>query len=315
MFKKRSCYIITKPLQYINATNIEDINTKDCYITDTFLDAKNFANEISRQSNHWNNVYFVTSKHIALKEIFKKKSEYINLYLDSDIGIYLRLFLSLLYPIKVYVYEEGLASYLPKVREKNKNNYLKFIIDYFLGENWSGGSFRTKSVYLYHPNAFKSLVGVNKKTILPFKQPFLNHLASLSDIRTFYNPEKVEIYKGKKILLYLMSWTLNQQYEDIYNKYPDFVKIIKIHPHVRNESISKDLLHFDFYPDSRIPSELLIAAFIEIAEKLVIIHEGTAAMLNFNNNKISEYNIATIKYSNLYKKIKKEFEREELNEI
>ena len=49
--KKKSCYIVTKPIQYINATNIEDDNDKDCFITDTFFDANKFAKEMQKKSN------------------------------------------------------------------------------------------------------------------------------------------------------------------------------------------------------------------------------------------------------------------------
>ena len=221
------------------------------------------------------------------------------------------MFLVLLYPIKIYVYEEGLASYIPEIREKGNNSF-KFLIDRFLGKNWSGGSFRTKGVYLYHPNAFKKLVGTKKRTqILSFKRPLMDHLNSLSDIKTFYSQDKFDFLRGKNIFLYLTSWTLNPQYKGIYYKYPEFIKIIKFHPHIRKKSVSKDLLHFDFYPDSTIPAEILISTFIQIAEKIVIVHEGTAAMLNFlGEKKIIEYNIADAKYNATYLKIKNEFMNE-----
>lgn len=309
--RKKSCYIVTKPIQYINATNIEDDNIKDCYITNTFSDAKKFADEMNKLSNHWERIHFAISKQNALKVILRHKSEYSKLYLDSDVGIILRIFLVLLYPVKIYVYEEGLASYTPEIREKKINSF-KFFIDRFFGKNWSGGSFRTEGIYLYHPKAFQSLVETNKKIqILPFKQPLMNHLNSLSDIKIFYSQDEFDFLKGKNILLYLTSWTLNPLYQEIYYKYPEFIKIIKFHPHIKKESASNNLLHFDFYPDSTIPAEILISTFIEIAGKIVIIHEGTAAMLNFiGEKKIIEYNIADAKYNAKYMKVKKEFEKE-----
>lgn len=310
---KKSCYIVTKPIQYINATNIEDINDKDCYITNTFSDAEKFAIEMKDLSNHWKNIFIVRTKHRALINVLRRKSEYSNLYLDSDVGIILRLLLVLLYPIKIYVYEEGLASYIPEVRQKVRFiNVFKFLIDFFLGKNWSGGSFRTEGIYVYHPNAFKTLVNKSIKIqILPFKKPLINHLNSLPDIRNFYSQDKFDYLKGKNILLYLTSWTLNPLYEELYHMYPNFIKIIKLHPHIKKESVPNELFHFDYYPDSTIPAEILISTFIELAEKIVIIHEGTAAMLNFvGEDKIIEYNIANAKYNEIYMKIKNEFEKE-----
>lgn len=310
--RKISCYVITKPVQYINATNIDDDNEKDCYITNTFSDAELFAKEMENRSTHWKNIFFVNSKLRALYNILRHKSKYSSIYLDSDMGIILRLFLVLLYPKKIYVYEEGLASYIPELRlhEINTKYSYKFLIDAFLGENWSGGAFRTKGIYLYHPNAFKSLVKVKKKTqILSFKQPLIKHINSLYDIKIYYSQDEIENMRGKNILLYLTSWIINPEFEEIYKMYPDFIKVIKLHPHIRRETISNDFLHFDYYPKNIIPAEILISKFIEIADKLVIIHEGTAAMLNIvTDKKIIEYNIANSKYKEVFIKIKDEFE-------
>lgn len=39
---KKSAYLITKPLQYINATNIPDKNKKICFLIDDFKDSEFF---------------------------------------------------------------------------------------------------------------------------------------------------------------------------------------------------------------------------------------------------------------------------------
>lgn len=309
--KKKSCYIVTKPIQYVNATNIEDNNDKVCYITNTFSNAGKFALDMENRSKYWDKIFFVESKHKVLFNILRHKSEYSSIYLDSDMGILLRFLLVLLYPVDIYVYEEGLASYASALRQPEGKgiNFYKFFIDFFFGKNWSGGSFRTKGIYLYHPEVFKSIVNTNKKKqILSFKQPLINHVNSLDDIKIYYSTEKIDSWRGKNILLYLTSWTINPEYEDIYNLYPDYIKVIKLHPHIDKNSISTNLHQFDYYPDSTMPAEILISLFIEIADTLVIIHEGSAAMLNFvSDKKIIEYNIASTSYKELYMNIKRNF--------
>ena len=91
--------------------------------------------------------------------------------------------------------------------------------------------------------------------------------------------------------------------------YKNFSKIIKIHPHI-NYDVSHDLLMFDYSALPTIPAELLIAKLARIAKTLVIIHEGTAAMLNFINvPEIIEYNIANDDYLDIYINIKNKFQK------
>lgn len=306
---KKSAYIITKPLQYINATNIEDDNLKDCYLEDNFNSFDLFVESIRSKSNHWDKIYTSKTKQLALFKIIMNRGKYSKIYLDSDFGILVRLSLFLLFPLKVYVYEEGFASYTAacRARKSFKDVILLMIDRIMFGKNWSGGSASTKGIYLYHKDAFRKIVSNdNLKELLDFKSKFSDHLMSLPEINFLFDGIDLEMFKGKKVLLYLSSWEINKDLNSYIDKYPEHIKIAKLHPHIKDMAYAND--NFDYVVPNMLPAEIVISELIKLAESCVVIHEGSAAMMSFKESEgFEEHNINTVENRKKYDELKKMF--------
>lgn len=306
---KKSAYIITKPLQYINATNIEDDNLKDCYIEDNFSSFTLFVNSIRSKSSHWDNVYTCKTKQLGMFKIILNRRKYSKVYLDSDLGILLRISLILLFPLKIYVYEEGFASYTAAYREKKtfKDIILTIIDKILCGKNWSGGSARTRGIYLYHKNAFRKIVSdTTSKELLNFKSKFSDHLVSIPEINLLFERIDFELFRDKKVLLYISSWTINKHLKEYMDKYPNHVKIIKPHPHIKELSFTNN--YFEHVIENMLLAEIVIFEILKVCTELIIVHEGSAAILTFKDSlKLKEYNINTIENRKKYDELKEMF--------
>jgi hypothetical protein len=311
---KKSAYIITKPLQYINATNIQDSNNKDCYIIDNFNNLNQFAGAIKSCTTYWNDILISSTKHKAFLKILINRSKYSKIFLDSDFGIVVRLMLYVLYPINIYVYEEGLASYTQFIRPNRRlKDKIMSKIDYLMGgKTWSGGAYMTKGIYLYHIKGFKKVVfnGPMKKKLLSFNSDFNSHVASLKEIDFLYKDLNFANFSNKNILIYLTAGVINPDCFPIMQLYPDHLKILKLHP---NEKLEPQLLkEFDYSFNNTIPAEVLLCKLYNKSRSMIIIHESSAAMLNVLQLKdITEYNIGAASYKEKYEEIKNAFLEED----
>jgi len=306
---KKSAYIITRPLQYINATNIEDENLKDCYLEDNFNSFELFVSNIRSKSNYWDKVYTCKTKQLGLFKIILNRRKYSKVYLDSDLGILLRISLILLFPLKIYVYEEGFASYTAEYRgKKTFRDIILTAIDKILcGKNWSGGSARTQGIYLYQKHAFRKIVSdTTSKEMLDFKSKFSDHLVSIPEINFLFKGIDFELFRDKEVLLYISSWTINNKLKEYIDKYPKHIKIIKPHPHIKEFSFDND--YFEHIIENMLNAEIVILEIMKVCKELIIIHEGSAAMLTFKNSlKLKEYNINTPENRLKYDELKEMF--------
>jgi hypothetical protein len=306
---KKSAYIITKPLQYINATNIEDENLKDCYLEDNFNSFDLFVNSIRSKSSHWDKIYVCKTKQLGLFKIILNRRKYSKVYLDSDVGILVRLSLFLLFPLKVYVYEEGFASYTAAYRGKKtyKDIVLSLVDKILCGKNWSGGSASTTGVFLYHKNAFRNIVSdTTSKQLLDFKSKFSDHLMRIPEINFLFNGIDFELFRNQKVLLYLSSWEINKDLNFYIDKYPDYIKIIKPHPHIKELTYVND--NFNHVIANMLPAEIVISEIVKVAKECIVVHEGSAAMMTFKeSDNFKEYNINTIDNRQKYDELKKMF--------
>lgn len=288
---KKSAYIITKPLQYINATNIPDSLTKDCFLIDYFYNTENFYNIIKKYSSHWDNVKIFQSRYSAIFMIIKNKKEYKNLYVDSDYGILITFLFLMLSNIKIYTYEEGYGSYRFIRKNKSLKDKIKSTFYAIMGcKNWIGGNRYTKGIYLYHPNVFRNLIKQNKKELFAFSLPFNVHLNNLSELSFLSQQIKTELYSDKKVLIYLTSWTINPKITTILNKYPDYLKILKPHPHLKSKNVEE--YNFDMVYDNSIPAEILISKISQVSKKMVLVHENSSSLIYLNSDQITTINIS-----------------------
>ncbi len=302
---KKSAYIITKPLQYINATNIPDDSVKDCLLINYFANVDEFHQNVKQFSRNWNQILKFKNRYLALIYVLFRKRKYSKLFVDTDFAIVNRLILYTLYPVKIYVYEEGFGNYRKTIRLNNtiRQKTINFF-DSYLGYNHLGGFNRTKGIYLYHPDIFLKLVSPNtKKQVLPFKTGFQQHLTILPEISTLFPTQILQKIKGKDVLIYLTSWEINSKYIEIMQKYPDHIKILKPHPHIKNKTgIEK---YFDITITNSLPAEILIAEIANNSNTLIIVHQTSSAMLYFQNiPNFKEYNLSNNNFQNIFETIK-----------
>ncbi len=297
---KKSGYIVSKPLQYFNASNIEDDHPKVLFIVNGFNNAENFFNAVKNESKHWESVYFYKDYDEVFTYIKKNKPYYSKLFLDGDYSLSMLKNLINFKDLKIYVFEEGLGTYTDKIRYAiNKNLYARvsplrklktFLISEILRllgqKNYHGGSSFTNGIYVYNIEKHTTNKPNFAKEIKTFKQPFLKHLSQFEE-KTILSEDYSDIISAafhKKVLLYLTSWSIDANIGQVLEGYKDYVKIIKPHPHISEEAINDIKHNFDFVVKGGNMIEFLIYDLCDAASQLNVIHHGSGALLYFENH-------------------------------
>lgn len=295
---KGSAFIITKPLQFLNCTNIEDSNTKVCMLCKHFADVDLFFSTIKNHSIFFNCFLLFNSKILALLYVIFHQNRYNKLYIDSDYGLNIRFLLLFLYSIEVYTFEEGYASYT-YLRKPNSpyNKILLKITTFFKIKNWSGGSCKVLGVYLYDHDYFKKNITLKSYHFLKtFKEPFYKHIINSSFLE--YSSKQIDFsqFKNKKLVIYLSYWDFYPEINTLLEKYPDHYKILKAHPNIVDVPN-----HITEIFDYTIPTNLLFEYFlfkvIDISKSTHIIHHGSFALHYLNNFKTNKVTQEVIEYS------------------
>lgn len=278
---ENSFYLVTKPLQYFNCTNIEDINDRFCLIVNNFDNASYIYNQLKEKTNIWKDILFFQTYSETFNWITENKSKINKLFIDSDYGIYRYNMLAKLKNVSIYVYEEGIGNY--RYLKKNlRHAILSTLYSMFLGnKNYLGGSKYIKGIYLYDKEEHKKCFPGNKKKLYSFKNSFTEHLTLFKEAEVFFPNEvkmDLSILKDRKVMLYLTSYTISQNAVDELKKNGDsFYKLVKPHPHLKD--FNSDKSYFDKIIPSSVMAELLIAYLCTICEKVVVIHENSTALL------------------------------------
>lgn len=303
---RKSVFIISKPLQYFNVCNIEDFSFKVLIIVNAFKGAEDLFLNVKNKSNYWDEVLFCNNYSEAFYSIRNNpnKNLYNKLYIDGDYSFSMIKELRNLRNIEIFVYEEGIGTYTNNIRnivQQNKYGKGSFFqkikwsltsIFFKLNghENYHGGFSGTKGIYVYD----KSLLLKNKpnfkKEILNFKLSFLDHLRKFED-RNFIADDYgqlMEKVEGKKILLYLTSWEINPNIIEILNRYPNYYKILKPHPHIKEHNLKIFEDNFDFQISGGNMVEFLLSDLIEVSIDLIVVHSGSGALMHFKNAQITE---------------------------
>lgn len=297
---KKSIYIVTKPLQYINASNIEDDSIKTCLIVDEFSKSEKFIDKVKEYSNYWSEVLFFKKRKEALFYVLSNKKKYNKLYIDSDSGVTIRLLLILLLPLEINVYEEGFGNYRRELRGRQTFfDKIIYPIDRLMGKTYLGGFYGTKHIFLYHKLSFLNLVDKNpRQTIKLFRRSFFEHLLTLKEITFAFPNDLLDLVDGCDVVIYLTARKIDYAYRSKLKKLKGYKKILKPHPEFKVETnIEGD---FDYVCESFLTAELLIAKVVENAKKIVILHHGDTTLLNL----LGECNFVEVNVSKESKSVK-----------
>lgn len=280
----RNVFIVSKPLQYFNATNIDTVGYKICLLVNNFYDAEVIYRKIKKNSPYWDEILFFETMQSAYRWVLDNKKNIETLFIDSDYGATKYKILSQLRNINIFIYEEGIGNYRKKLKEKGWIGTLKEFFYNLLGnKNYLGGSKYVKGIYLYDKDRFKNAHPNSRKLIYEFKNPFIEHLKIFQDRDVFLdeNTQKIlDEIAGKKIFLYLTSWSISPHIRDLLKEYPDYSKVIKPHPHIKKDT-DDAFRNFDYVLKGSDIIEIFINELLTNSEEVVVAHHGTSALMYF----------------------------------
>lgn len=280
------CYV-SKPLQYFNAVNIVDENPKICLFINSFYNAIEIYNCIIEKSDHWERVILIENAKDAYVWMDKNQDQIENIYIDSDYGFIKNTWLFKLRKKNIFVYEEGIGSYINNMR--NDGFFQKIIkagLKLFGIGDFIGGSRFTKGMVLYDHNKHQEIHPDYKKEKLKFSQSFADHLASFKELDLFINDEIIQIIdhlKNKRVLIYLTSWVYKKEIEKYLVEFKDYVKILKPHPHLKDD-FSILLNQYDYIIKNNVMIEFFLVRVMKIATELVVVHGNSTAVMYFEES-------------------------------
>lgn len=298
--EKKSAVIITKPLQYINASNISNEKIKDLFVVSWFVNYEWFVETIALHDSNWNSIRVFSSRNQALKYVLRHRREYSDIFIDTDFGIGINMLFLLLYPISVSVYEEGWATYYyinPSLSAMKKWKWLLSRL-FFHFDNYIGGSFFTQNIYVYNPVKYYSNINNTRQRVLSFSEGFMEHVLSMKCFCDAYDCRlNLSKLKSPNVILYLGSWpeTHYDYFASIHEEYVGYQSIIKHHPHyVQDQSIVSFIA--DIVVDADIPAEIVIAQLLKRVNNLVVVHEHTSALMYIESDKIVDIDYYGIQF-------------------
>ncbi len=335
-------FFIDKPLHIINVINI--IKTKDYKLSSNFLFLiNNFKScDIFFLNLNSNNKYF--NKIEIINDFFEINilHDKVNLFLTRIYAPSTKLHFSKLSHIekkinKIFLYDEGLGSYLNKYeindyiphkkfpRIKLIINFIRKLVFYFtfifyiFGFNklfhfryyynlkfYKFGYKKFYGFFLYKPEIFNFKNPKDFKYSLKFKENFLDIFNKNNYLfRCFEDDSYLSIKKilNKRVIFILPDWYLNLEkiIEIINNNLGknDFV-FFKSHTHNKIESSIPNILNskIDFLINSSIPAELVIFDLIKNNNFVKVFHDNSAIYFNYSENKIKNLEFINYGYLN-----------------
>lgn len=290
-----SYYLVTKPLQYVNATNIEDNRNKVLLLVDKFYESDKFYRALI-SNKYWDKVVFFPNDSnnndniLKAFDFLKKNAKYNDyIFLDNDQSLKKNVWISKLKCRNIYVYEEGVGSYRNDLSKQGRLKLLKIIMYKLTGlKHHSGGSKFVKGLYVYDINKHKNEVVNFHNERLCFKNNFTNHLKSIEHHFDFQLKEVLELIdlcRNKSIVLYLSSWTFDDNIYKILSEIDSDFRILKLHPHIQEK---KNYPKFDFVLSNGILVELFILKALESCKSVTVLHYNSSALQYIDHPNLNE---------------------------
>lgn len=275
-----SAFLITRPIQYLNAINIPHANSRrTLLIVDTFKGANSLRKKAALPGSSWTSVRMFDSVHDAMVWVREHKDCFTDFFTFSDFGLRLCMMLGRLKPLRIHVYEEGAGTY---AREEFRLGSIRSIASILSSGKIK--SFRhmgdcrfVDTIFVNHVELYKTLFPSCNKVVRSFSVPLLEHLMVNSDV-----PSVVHILPKnsatRDALLYLSDWTVNDEVLNILATHPLHVSLAKPHPAYMGSFGFND--DFDFVVEPEVLGEIIIAQLANCFRSLTVVHECSSAVLN-----------------------------------
>lgn len=282
-------YVCSKPLQYFNVSNLprNADNKTILVIENNFKDAYLFYERLTVYNHSWDEIIFVKNRfELLLLCVFKYKINDIYYYADFLVRTALLLYVL---PCKhLFVYEEGISAYRTDI-VKNRAKYKRKIRALLGIPEFPGFHPKTKGIYVYckekYLQTFSPYRDKKKLKPLPFKAPFQKMIEDNVDLAVkIFQFDSDHIFtgiSGKKVLLYLTSWPLNETALNSINIREYDYYIVKPHPHIKDvpEHLKKNKI---IIVESVILAEFLIKLLIDKNNQVDIYHHNSSAVMYLN---------------------------------
>jgi len=276
-------FLVTKPLQYCNATNIS-FNVegkKTLLIVDAFSEASTFFDNLLKL-NYWDEMFFLQDYISAYKYLSKKVLKSDTLYIDSDYGLKKGIRLYNIKTKNIYVYEEGIGSYRNDLRSSQKGSRIVDLLLKLIGaKEHLGGSRFVRGIYVYDHAKFNNLVPNFKNKLYHFPNTFHDNLSLLRS-HLYFQIDYIRniisrLPQDKVLCIYLTSWKYNNKIESFIDKNEYW--IIKPHPHLKSIDIPHQ--YFDYIMEPNIFVEFFFSELLNAGIVFRVYHESSSALQYF----------------------------------
>lgn len=285
MRNKKSVVYVTRPIQYLNVMNIQELEDDCILLLENSFSGFSKVLEVAKDDKRWKEIVTVRNFKDVMRWLFLHQLAFSKFYTFTDNGVSWQILYNLLFGVDIVFYEEGAATYIPrKISGIKKILYSIVNPGKIANKVYLGYNNKVKRIYVYDVVLHNNSIGSSKQ-VLPFGKP-LFELAKSRVLASFYYSDYHK-FKNKKVLLYITSWDFNDGIGPILNEYSDYLKILKPHPHFEG---SKEILSkFDEVIDATCLAEFLISDVMNEAAELVIVHQCSTCILHLdilNNVKV-----------------------------
>lgn len=288
-----SVVYVTRPIQYLNVINIPELESKCILLLENSFSGFDQILHIAKKDQRWTKIITVNNYKEVMCWLLFHQHKFSKYYTFTDNGISWQIVYNFLLGVDVILYEEGAATYMTR-KLTGQNKFLYSILNpgKIADTVYLGYCRKIKKIYVYDPELHLKAIGCHKQ-VFTFREPFF-HFSKTRNLAAFYYPD-FHKFKGMKILLYITSWDYNDQILPIIDKYADYCKILKPHPHFEG---NKDIQNiFDEIIDSTCLAEFLISDLMSVCADLIIIHQCSTCILHLaESNNVKILNL-TSKYS------------------
>lgn len=278
----KNVFIVSRPIQYINVLNIPLIDECEnvLFIINSFEGAHDLL-DFCKKDCLWADVRMFADTYKALEYVILCKPNKCKLFTYSDYGLKLHSYFRKLRKADLYLYEEGLATYIPSFSKWDifKSVLFKVCNMSFRANANIGGYPYLRGIFVSNVVLYKTLKPNNKVPVMQFKMNLSNHLIQNQERCRIFVFDDVEIYKNPNVLLYVSDWEYDDRIKDICSKYHNYYKILKPHPHLDRNSLYDSL--FDYVINGQFIVEPIIAKLLTHCKNVVIVHNSSSAILQF----------------------------------